>query len=863
MPLIDGKWHVVRGDCMWDIAAAVYGNGRKWPTIADANGVPRKNPVIYVGQVFTIPGITTPTPVPEPAPQPPAVTTPNIEWFALDAGTSRSMFCVWSFDRANTKHYEVNWDYDTGQGGWRIGSHGTTTDKQSGYSAPEEAKKVRVSIKPISDSWSDGQAVVREYNFSDNPPELPPDPTFQILSNNVLECEIQNIQEGINADTLEFAIYQDDSYKYKTGTATINMETRYCKFTTDVDPGHKYKVRIRSIRNSNIYSGWSDFTENLYSTPLPPTDIIALRATKNVEQQTEIYGIYVEWDDVPSAKTYLVQWVTNIELFDTGQEESQQTEEGQGPKLHIYNIDLGHEYFFRVASINDRGQSIGYSEIRSIRVGTRPQAPTTWSNVSQCVIGDQLNLYWVHNSSDDSLETEASIHFIVKDQSGQPVPDMTFDVTVYNEKPVEEQDRTSVYTIDTENPTWLTLSQGYAIYWKVKTRGVADEFSDYSVERVAYVYAKPEITVDTLNSSGDQAVSIDEINHFPFYIAISSEPHEQTPISYYVEIIANDSYETVDDIGNVKMVSAGDKIYTKYYDPKEGDKWNFLLEMTPGNVDLDNDKSYTINATVSMNSGLTATDSKDFTVYFDEVFYDVYGNVIFNKETYEASIHPYCNEFEEVSGEIVSHLVENCTLSVYRREYDGTFTLIQDNIPNEDDLYITDPHPSLDYARYRIVAKTNDTGAISYVDLPGVKIKNPAVIIQWAEKWSSFNVDDEGTNVTEPAWSGSMLILPYNISINESKALEVSLVNYAGREYPVSYYGTHIGETASWSVDIPKEDKETIYAIRRLSRWKGDVYVREPSGTGYWANINVAFGTKYSDIVIPISFTITRVEGGI
>ena len=51
MPLIDGKWHVVRGDCMWNIAKAVYGDGRKWPTIADANGVPRSNPVIYPNQV--------------------------------------------------------------------------------------------------------------------------------------------------------------------------------------------------------------------------------------------------------------------------------------------------------------------------------------------------------------------------------------------------------------------------------------------------------------------------------------------------------------------------------------------------------------------------------------------------------------------------------------------------------------------------------------------------------------------------------------------------------------------------------------------------------------------------------------------
>ena len=42
----------------------------------------------------------------------------------------------------------------------------------------------------------------------------------------------------------------------------------------------------------------------------------------------------------------------------------------------------------------------------------------------------------------------------------------------------------------------------------------------------------------------------------------------------------------------------------------------------------------------------------------------------------------------------------------------------------------------------------------------------------------------------------------------------------------------------------------------------GDVYVREPSGSGYWANIKVSFSQTHCDLVIPISFTVTRVEGG-
>ena len=864
MPLINGKWHVVKGDCMWNIARSVYGDGRKWPTIADANGVPRSNPVIYPNQVFTIPGITTPTPVPAPAPRPPVVKVPIINWFALDAGTTRSMFCTWTFDRANTKNYEVKWEYDTGVGGWRIDTQGTTTDKQAGYSAPENAKKVRVSITPKSDNWSDGQTASREYDFSNNPPELPPSPSFEIYETNetdetdVMTIELTNIQDTINADKIEFAIYQDDTFKYRTATANINQEARYCKFTTTVDPGHKYKVKCRAVRGT-IYGGWTDYTDNELSTPVAPSDITTLRSQKISEQQAVQYAVFVEWPDVPSAKNYLVEWATNIEYFDTGEASSQTTEEGAGPRLLVTGIELGYEYFFRVASLNEKGKSKTYTPIKSVKLGTRPAAPTTYSNVNSCILGEDLKLYWIHNSTDGSVETTARIHFTIIDSAHPELQPTEIIKVIPNNRPEEEKTKTSVYIINTDDPEWATVGAGYIIKWKVQTAGVIAEYSEWSVEREVNVYAPPVLSLDVLDNHSN---SIEEINNFPFYISILSEPPAQTPISYYIEVVALQAYQTVDEVGKVKMVSIGDKVYQKYYDPQDN-PWRFLLEMTPGNIDLENNIQYSINATVSLNSGLSASSTKTISVYFDEVFYDVFAEVIINKDTYEASIHPYCNQYNEVEGEIVASLVENCTLAVYRKEYDGTFTLIECGVANEENLFVTDPHPSLDYARYRVVATMNDTGAISYADIPPVEYKESAIIIQWAEEWSSFNSDNEGSGIVEPAWSGSLLKLPYNIAISENNNMDVSLVNYVGRKRPVSYYGTHLGETATWNVEIPKDDKETLYAIRRLSIWTGDVYVREPSGTGYWANVSVSYSIKYSDLVIPVTISITRVEGGI
>ena len=182
-------------------------------------------------------------------------------------------------------------------------------------------------------------------------------------------------------------------------------------------------------------------------------------------------------------------------------------------------------------------------------------------------------------------------------------------------------------------------------------------------------------------------------------------------------------------------------------------------------------------------------------------------------------------------------------------------------ISNTSHTFITDPHPSLDYARYRIVAITDATGAVSYYDMPGYPVEEKAIVIQWDEVWSSFDVIS-GDAFSQPNWAGSLLRLPYNVDVSDQTSPDTSLVKYIGRSNPVSYYGTQIGLTSVWDTVIPKSDVETLYAIRRLASWMGDVYVREPSGSGYWANVNVSFDRKHGDTTIPVTIKLTRVEGG-
>ena len=299
------------------------------------------------------------------------------------------------------------------------------------------------------------------------------------------------------------------------------------------------------------------------------------------------------------------------------------------------------------------------------------------------------------------------------------------------------------------------------------------------------------------------------------------------------------------------MVNKGEDIYSKYFDTSDA----LIVEMSADNIDIEADIEYTITCSVTMNSGLSTEVSHNFIADWEDMSYNINANVTIDQETLTALITPYSDDDNGA-------LVEDLTLSVYRREFDGTFTELAKDIPNTNSVTVSDPHPALDYARYRIAGKTISTGAVSYYDLPGVKVGGKAAIIQWNEEWSVFDATDE-YDAEKPAWSGSMLVLPYNISVSDTHNVDSELIQYIGRKYPVAYYGTQLGTTSSWSMEIPKEDKDTLYAIRRLAIWTGDVYVREPSGSGYWAKVSVTYNQTHDKVTIPITLQITRVEGGI
>ncbi len=788
-------------------------------------------------------------------------------------------------------HYEVKWSYDTGDGVWFVGNTSSTTstpegdnppaeevtEKYSTYSAPSNALKIKVSVKPVSKThkvndedteyWT-GTWATATYTLAEGTPE-----TISISDVNITLDELNKLKllmsmtniEDARADYIQFQVYKNNKV-YHTGKCKVELARASCSCNLGI--GGEYLVRCRAINkngSAEVCGEWSDWSDAIKTIPASPKGI-GCRAISDE-------GIVLEWAAVSAATSYDIEYATKSSYFDASSEVSSINTSQPTTKWIITGLETGHEYFFRVrAKIEGIGES-AWSNIVSVAFGEAPAAPTTWSSTTSVIRGEPLSLYWIHNAKDGSTETWAKITIFIKRSREDENPIKTIHTVkktddekyIWQYSPEtntwtstswsgesdttggtsnEDEDRIASFTIDTS----IYFTEGAVLEWFVQTAGLTEQYGDPSITRIVDIHAQPTLEMRVTGLEGDV---IETLTSFPCYVYALAGPETQIPIGYHLSIVSSETYETVDQVGNVKMVNMGDEVYSKYFDIRD----SLLVELSANNIDLENGVSYTVTCVVSMDSGLTGEATTEFKVSWTDEDFEPSMEIAVDKDNYATYIRPYCRDSE-------GNLIEGVLLSVYRREFDGTFTELALRLDNMKNTVIVDPHPALDYARYRIVAISEETGAVSFYDPPGYPMGGKSVIIQWNEEWVGFETTSEDV-MEQPPWVGSMLKLPYNIDISDKNNLDVELVEYIGRSHPVSYYGTQLGTTSTWSMVIDKKDKETLYALRRLAIWKGDVYVREPSGSGYWANINVSFSQKHRELTIPVTLDIVRVEGGI
>jgi len=1015
---------VKRGDSLWKIAtdhaSKIAGSTTqaKINTLVSVNGI--KNPnLIYVGQNIYFSGSAAGNTTSSSATQ--NSNAVKIDGFGLQAGstTGRDMFAHWTWTRENTKHYRVRWEwYVNGHKEWETFEIEEPYHNKSGI--PQEASYAQVFILPVAKNklnskgedtgvpyWSDAVETGKQYQFSENPPLPPERPNLEPDPNNGLKitASISNIDPTeLDAVSVQFNLVRDNSVSLGiTNPVPIIKDSHYVAHQYDVETGHTYMVRARTVSAKGKESGWSDFSDASATKPSAP--IILEDKCRLVKRDDGSIAAHIEWEAASTATSYKIEYVTTKTDFETTPDNIQSvTTDTARTSIEIIIDKIGLDYYFRVKAINKDNMASDPSAIAHVPIGTIPTAPATWSTSDSAFVGDNMELHWTHNSEDRSKQTFATLDLNIN--SGGWVTVGTFENTTdADDEKIDEVSYAYGKSVSYKGTLYFKMDtnadalRDTTILWRVRTKGIIDEpnngFGDWSVESTIHIYEKPTLALSMTSDIAGTGPLITTLTSFPFYVRAKDSlvgSKVQKPVGYHLQITSNEYYNTVDDVGRMKTVSAGDVVYSKYFSTSE----ELIVEMSANNVDLESGINYTLYCMEDMSTGLTITNQHDFTVNWMDAEYPISANIIVDPDSYSALITPYCAEkipvgpggknllkypyinstatvngitftdigdggivingtatdrsiymlhelggnytgIYTVSGGVSNNIKATCeaysqenkwlknatvnkdysctivtdnnklkvfidissgttvnnvtiypqlelgykatayeqyyaiyedgdlindlTLSVYRREYDGTFTEVASGVPNNYTA-VTDPHPALDYARYRFVAKDILTGAISFYDMDGYPVNCSSIILQWDEEWSTFDSGEEQTIEGLP-WSGSLLKLPYNIKVTDNRKPEVAMVEYAGRRHPVSYYGTQVGETSTWNTDIPKDDKETVYALRRLSLWTGDVYVREPSGMGYWANVEVSFNQSYNEVTIPVSLNITRVEGGV
>ena len=661
------SYTVKKGDTLSEIAAA---NNTTVANLVKINNITNPD-YIVVGQVIQLSGSSTA--------KKNNTSKPTIKAFGIQSNTENTMYATWTWDKSNTKEYRMIWYYATGDGIWFVGNDSTVTIKQATYSPPANATKVKFKVKAVAKTrkvngkdtayWTGQWSTEKTYAFDLDTPAKMSVPSVSI-DKYKLTAEIDTYDK--HANHVFFQVVKDNKTLFNKGMAKV--KTNHASWSCTVDAGHEYKVRCAGARSYKSgewtkydYGEFSEYSDNISTIPAASKGITELKTQSETT-------VIIKWSKVSNATGYDIQYTTKKDYFDSSNEVSSMSVESTVTHAEITGLESGNEYFFRVRAVNNQGES-AWTEIKSVIVGKKPAVPTTWSSTTTGTVGEDVTLCWAHNSEDASNQNGVSIElniggtittvnlFTVAGDNKVEVDkwytydfyDIKFDV----ENKLDLDGMIITVTLKEYNGVCIVPTNGYDegvnIKWRVKTKGVLPEFSDWSIERVIDIYAPPTLQLNVTNSEG---AALETIESFPFYVSGVAGPDTQKVIGYHISVTADEGYTTIDQIGNEQTISPGQEVYSNYFDISE----DLLLELTASSLDLENNVSYTVKGTVSMDSGLTAEASTPFTVSWTDLEYEPNAEINFDQETLTASIRPYCGDDGEVNYEWVSNTIDTSSL---------------------------------------------------------------------------------------------------------------------------------------------------------------------------------------------------------
>ena len=733
-------------------------------------------------------------------------------------------------------------------------------------------------------------------------PDAPGDPRAELQSNGRPLVSWAEVPD--NATDIWVRRYQDGNWNNHTdvGKQLAPSAREFVDNGAQVGHYYRYATIARNTRaNGSGFGARSGLSDSLVMAPAAPSALKASAASST--------SAYLEWiDSLFTGDSYLIYHAdTRAEAADPdayGISGTSYESTPQNGKNHytVTGLTPGGTVWFSVRRVSDGGSSAVCAPASCV-LGTVADAPTPVEQSVAVFVGDTLTLEWVHNCEDGSDQTW---RHVVAEASTDGLSWSTI-------ADVSGSTAETTYDIDT-----TSMADGTRIRWRVRTKGAytaytSDEQARWRWSRTVEVrvWVKPSMTVlaKSVTADGEDATN-GTLARLPLVAVLTTgvDATSQRAVEWSLRIDLKEATTYVNDWGENDWMQAGTTVWSAYIDDSDegfGDE-TMAVTIPASEAAFVVGSEYRMVAQAVMDSGLVtdeaeceflcswtstlpapsaaliATDDFACAIYpscitWDEEdgvpvpMVDDGGNPVRETDVGEYVFDPVTGEgsYDGHDGEPMSfddgtpiyacacRLTEGVTLSVWRIEPDGLLTEIATGVPNTGSVAVTDAHPSFGTCWYRIVANDSATDEVRVLD-QSVDMPYEMLLIQWDERTVAIS----DSNSEEVTYDGSMLQLPYNIKTTETWDKDVAEVEYIGRSHPVSYYGTQVGQRAKWrSVVVPREDVEDLDALRRLAVHMGDCYVREPTGTGYWAHVEVeGIEQSFDSAVADVSISIARVD---
>lgn len=553
-------------------------------------------------------------------------------------------------------------------------------------------------------------------------------------------------------------------------------------------------------------------------------------------------AVTVEWGAVPLADSYEIAYAQRADAFEASS--GYQTKDTTGTRMVFDDLEPG-SWFFWVRAANASGEGDWSAASDEIRTGKRPTAPTTWASKYVGVRGDDIEISWQHNSADGSEQADAELWLSANGSAFARIGNLGTATS---------------YTLKTGQ-----YPNGADVSWYVHTWGCmggGEGKSPASETRCLKVWDRPSPVLELPDTA----------TFYPIAGRATATASGQVPVSVTVRLLAAEPYESTLVDGTRVSVAEGDEVLRLDLDPDEP-----MFDVAVGDCVLADGVAYTAELRGVMSSGLPFEASRPMLFDVEPASYTLYAEID-QADGWAVTITPSACEWGredddqtdeesetadidiEGDAEEVPY-AENVVLSIYRHETDGTLTLLARNIPNDGLHGHVDRHAMLKRQAYRIAAFDTRTGLADYLDVTSELNRFNGLVIEWGASDPSLEyVRDPETGLLQEQSGdgGTVLDLPWSVDVSEGGDSDRDLLKPFGLAHPRARYGTHQNAEESWNTRIRESDSDRLAKLRSLRAHRGDAFVRQPLGSGYWAAVSPHWSRSGQGGVIDVDIDAVR-----